>query len=88
MNALRRAVLGFEGEIASIEAKDFHWKLLLNWRNCTIRIIAPVERFPELQNAKVGMCVRTLDMRLHGQQAQPQAIVTEISELFFLSRVV
>jgi PD-(D/E)XK nuclease superfamily len=82
--ALRRAVLGFEGEIVSIEAKDFHWKVLLNWRNCTIRIIAPVERFPQLRNAKVGTRVRALEMRLHGQQAQPQAIVTELSELFLL----
>jgi len=82
--ALRRAALGFEGEIVSIEAKNFHWKILLNWRNCTIRIIALVERFPQLHNARVGTRVRALDMRLHGQQAQPQAIVTELSELFLL----
>lgn len=84
--ALRQAVLGFEGEIVSIEARDFHWKLLLRWRDCTIRIVAPVERFPQLHSARVGMRVRALEMRLHGQRAQPQAIVTEGSELFLLRR--
>ena len=84
--ALRQAVLGFEGEIVSIEARDFHWKLLLNWRDSTVRIVAPVERFPQLRSARVGMHVRALEMRLHGQRSQPQAIVTEASELYLLPR--
>lgn len=82
--ALKRATLGFEGKIARVEAKGLHWKLLLRWRDCNIRIVAPLERFPQLRHARVGMRVRALEMRLHGQLAQPQAIVTEVSELFLL----
>ncbi len=84
LTALRQANLGFEGEIINIELKNFHWKLMVKWRNCIIRIVAPLERFPQLHTAEIGMQIRALDMHLHGQQMRPQATVTEMSEIFLI----
>ena len=82
--ALQYAVLGFEGEIITLELKDYYWKLLVKWRDAQVRIVAPQERFPQLKKAYPGMRIRALDMRLHGQRYHPQAIVTESSEIFLV----
>jgi PD-(D/E)XK nuclease superfamily protein len=82
--ALQNAVLGFEGEIITVELKDYYWKVLVKWCNAEVRIIAPQERFPQLKKAQPGMLIRVLDMRLHGQRYRPQAIVTECSEIFLV----
>jgi RecB family exonuclease len=82
--ALQNAVLGIEGEIISLELKDFYWKVVVKWRDAEVRIVAPQERFPQLQRARHGMRIRALDMRLQGQRYRPQAIVTESSEIFLV----
>jgi RecB family exonuclease len=82
--ALADAVYGFEGVILALELKDYHWKVTVEWREAEVRIVAPQERFPQLKNARVGMRIRALDMRLHGQRYRPQAIVSENSEIFLL----
>lgn len=82
--ALERAFLGFEGSISSIEVMDHYWKLMIYWRNIQVRVVAPVERFPQLKEASVDTRVRCLEMRLHGQRFQPQATVTEYSEIFLV----
>jgi hypothetical protein len=84
MIALEKAILGFEGKIINIEKVNQHWRLTIEWRNSTIRIVAPVDRFPQLHLAHAGMYIRTLEMRLRGLRYQPQAIVTEMSEIFLL----
>jgi len=82
--ALQYAVLGFEGEIITLELKDYYWKLLVKWRDVEVRIVAPQERFPQLKRAHPGMHMRALDMRLQGQRYRPQAIVTESSDIFLV----
>ncbi len=84
VGALERAFLGFEGTIADIEKINEHWRLSINWRDCIVRIVAPIERFPQLHQARIGMRVRVLEMRLRGLRYQPQALVTEVSELFLM----
>jgi len=82
--ALERARLGFDGSITHIEERDAHWKVLVKWRTVTVRIVAPVDRFVNLRDARAGMRVRVLDVRLHGHQYQPRAIITERSEIFLV----
>jgi len=82
--SLERAAIGFAGVIEELKQVEFHWKILVRWRNCTIRIVAPLERFPQLEEAKNGMYIRALEMKLHGQIMAPQARVSEMSELFLL----
>jgi PD-(D/E)XK nuclease superfamily len=82
--ALEDAVYGFEGTILGLELKEYHWKVTVGWRDAEVRIVAPQERFPQLKNARIGMRVRALDMRLHGQRYRPQAIVSESSEIFLI----
>jgi len=82
--ALQHAVLGFEGEIITLELKDYYWKMMVKWRDAEARVVAPQERFPQLKRAHPGMRIRALDMRLHGQRYRPQAIVTESSEIFLV----
>jgi len=82
--ALEEAVHGFEGTILTLELKDYHWKVIVKWREAEIRIVAPQERFPQLKNARPGMRIRALEMRLHGHRYRPQAIVTENSEIFLV----
>ena len=82
--ALQGAILGFEGEVITLELKDFYWKVMVKWRDAEVRIVAPQERFPQLQRVRPGMHIRVLDMRLHGQRYRPQAIVTESSEIFLV----
>ena len=84
MIALEKAFLGFEGKIISIEKVNQHWRLTIEWRDSTIQIVAPVDRFPQLHLAHAGMYIRALEMRLRGLRYQPQAIVTEMSEIFLL----
>ncbi len=83
--ALQMAALGFEGNIITIELKDYYWVVTVEWRDAEVRIVAPQERFPQLKNATPGMHIRVLDMRLQGQRYRPQAIVAENSEIFWLS---
>ncbi len=82
--ALQDAVLGFEGEIITLELKDYYWKVMVKWRDAEVRIVAPQERFPQLKRAHPGMGIRALDMRLQGQRYRPQALVTESSEIFLV----
>ena len=44
--ALQDAALGFEGEIITLELKDYYWKVKVKWRDAEVRIVAPQERFP------------------------------------------
>lgn len=82
--ALNQALYGFEGNILSLELKEHHWKVIVQWRDAEVRIIAPHERFPQLHNAHPGMRIRALDMRLHGLRYRPQARVSENSEIFLV----
>ncbi len=82
--ALENAVYGFEGTILVLELKDYHWRVTVRWREAEVRIVAPQELFPQLKNAQIGMRLRALDMRLHGQRYRPQAIVSENSEIFLV----
>ena len=82
--ALERAEMGFEGTIQELQQIEYHWKIKVRWRNCTVRIIVPLERLPHLKDAQTGMLVRALEMKLYGLMMAPNARVTEISELFFV----
>lgn len=85
--SLNQAYYGFEGKIISLELKDHHWRVNVQWRNATIQIVAAEERFPQLKEARVGDWVRAMEMRLKGQMFQPRAIVSEYSELFIVRGV-
>lgn len=80
--ALHRAKLGFEGKITRLELTDHTWHLSLAWRNAQVRLVAPEERFPQLRQAQVGQKVRVMDTVLRGLRHQPQAVVTEVTEVF------
>ncbi len=82
--ALQRASLGFEGEVASISLKDGHWKMLIYWRQMTIRLVAPMERFLHLHFIHEGMHVRVIDTHVHGSPMYMQARVTDKSEIYFI----
>jgi len=82
--ALERAGAGFEGKVVAIDVIDQHWKVSLQWRDATIRLIAPLERFPQLRVVHIGTRLRVLDARLHGLRRQPQATVTESTEMFIV----
>lgn len=82
--ALERAHFGFEGVIEHLEIIEQYWKLIVTWRQCPVRIVAPLERFPQLKQAQVGMGIRCLDMHLHGQRFQPRATITDYSEIFLV----
>jgi RecB family exonuclease len=84
MTALERAYWGFEGTIKEMLQIESHWKVILQWRNCRVNIIAPLERFPHLERAEKGIHIRALEMKLHGQMMAPRARVTERSELFLV----
>ncbi|PKO16703.1 MAG: hypothetical protein CVU39_07720 [Chloroflexi bacterium HGW-Chloroflexi-10] len=83
-SALEKATLGFEGEIKEIGVVNYNWRLLISWRNSIITLKIPQERFPQLKNAKIGTKIRVLDSNLRGLRHQPQAQITEISELFII----
>jgi len=82
--ALDRARVGFEGRVTGIEVVDQHWKVLVQWRDATVRLVAPLERFPQLRRVQVGARLRVMDTRLHGLRRQPQVTVSELSELFIV----
>ncbi len=82
--ALERATLGFEGEIVSLRQIEQFWKVQVAWRSSPVDIVAPLERFPQLHQARVGMRLRALEMRLRGMRSNPRAMVTERSEIFLL----
>lgn len=84
--ALERAYLGFEGIIEQIEQVEHHWRLNVRWRDALIRIIAPVERFPQLKNVGAGSRLRVLETPLRGLRHRPKAVVTEYSEIFILEQ--
>lgn len=83
--ALERATMGFEGAIRSIDVLNHHWKLQVQWRGCSVLLVAPLERLPQLHQATTGMQVRLLDMPLRGQRYQPRATVTDVSEVFLIN---
>jgi RecB family exonuclease len=82
--ALERTYLGFEGTITSIDLVKHHWRVLINWRGVTVRLIVPEANFPHLRNASPGMRIRCLEFRLRGQRFQPQADPTGYSEIFLV----
>lgn len=84
--ALERAYLGFEGVVEHIEQVEHHWRLGVRWRDATVRIIAPVERFPHVKDAGVGSHLRILETPLRGLRHRPTAVVTEYSEIFVLEQ--
>lgn len=84
MRALEKAVLGFEGIIDSIKLDKHYWRITIKWRNATVKIVAPQERFPHLINGQTGQIVRVLDASLRGQLYEPSAHVTEYTEIFLL----
>jgi len=84
--ALERAYLGFEGAVDQIEEVQHHWRVMLRWRNAFIRLIAPVERFPQLRNVEAGSRLRVLEASLRGLRHRPTATVTEYTEIFVLER--
>jgi hypothetical protein len=83
--ALERSRLGIEGDIINIKLIDHHWRLMIDWRNCEVQIIAPKERLPHLDDAEPGMKIRVLDTPLRGLRYQPRAHVTEWTEVFIIS---
>jgi CRISPR/Cas system-associated exonuclease Cas4 (RecB family) len=82
--ALDRARVGFEGRVTAIEVVDQHWKVLVQWRDATVRLVAPLERFPQLRRVQVGARLRVMDTRLHDLRRQPQVTIGELSELFIM----
>jgi RecB family exonuclease len=82
--ALQYAHVGFEGEITTIELKDYFWIVKVTWGDAEVRIVAPQERFPQLKKAHPGTHIRVLDMRLQGLRYHPQAKVTENSEIYLI----
>ena len=82
--ALGRAEMGFEGTIRSSQLLNFHWRVKIAWRNAEVQLLAPQERFPHLSKAGAGVRVRVLDTALRGLRFQPQAAVTETSEVFLM----
>jgi hypothetical protein len=83
--ARQRAGLGIEGPILSLASVDQFWKVVIAWRNCQVGLVAPRERFPQLEQVAVGSIVRLLDIRLHGAPHRPHAITDERSEIFIVS---
>lgn len=84
--ALERAYLGFEGVVEQIDQVEHHWRLAVRWRDASVRIIAPVERFPQLKNVGTGSRLRILETPLRGLRHRPTANVTEYSEIFVLEQ--
>lgn len=84
--ALTDAAYGFEGPILRLELKDLYWRVLVQWRDAEIFLIAPQERFPQLHQAAIGTHIRALDMRLQGLRARPKATIHERSEIFLVKR--
>lgn len=82
--ALHRAKLGFEGNLTRIKLANHTWRLSIAWRNAEVRLVAPEERFPQLQRAQVGQKIRILDTALRGLRHKPQAVVTETTEIFVI----
>lgn len=82
--ALDRAYYGFEGMLETVELRDHHWRIGVSWRQGTIQIVAPEERFPHLKQARAGDRLRGLEMRLQGQLYRPKAMVAEYSEIFIV----
>jgi hypothetical protein len=84
MHALTEATEGLEGMAETIEQVNGQWRLYIRWRGNLVRVVAPLERFPQLEQAHPGTRIKALEMRLQGNPYQPQAVVTDYSELFVL----
>lgn len=82
--ALERANMGIEGTIETIQKIDFYWSVEFLWREVVVTFVVPQERFPHLNAAKVGTVIRLLDVNLQGLRHRPRAIITPMSELFFV----
>jgi CRISPR/Cas system-associated exonuclease Cas4 (RecB family) len=82
IKAKEKAAIGFEGLLNSISLSDHYWRLMINWRGITIRLIVPQERFPHLTEAKTGQSLRFLDTPLKGALNQPTVQVFDNSEIF------
>ncbi len=84
--ALERTYLGFEGVTEQIDQVEHHWRLAVRWRDALVRIIAPVERFPQLKAVDIGSRLRILETPLRGLRHRPTAVVTEYSEIYVLEQ--
>jgi len=82
--ALDRAYFGLEGQLTSLVLKAHNWRAEVAWRQATVVIVAPEERFPQLRKAKPGDTIRLLEARLKGQMYRPRAMISERTELYIL----
>lgn len=80
--ALKRATIGLEGKVESITNANHYWKLRILWRNTEVQLVAPEERFPQLHKGHPGMVIRILDAALQGLRHAPNAVISELSEVF------
>lgn len=83
-DALTSSTYGIEGTITTIELRDNYWRIEVNWSNAVVLILAPIERFPQMREARSGDRIRALDMKLSGQPLRPRATVDNYSEIFIL----
>jgi CRISPR/Cas system-associated exonuclease Cas4 (RecB family) len=82
--ALKRAALGLEGRVESITNTNHYWKLQIQWHNTKVQLVAPEERFPQLRKGHPGMVIRILDSALQGLRHAPNAVISELSEVFLV----
>jgi CRISPR/Cas system-associated exonuclease Cas4 (RecB family) len=82
--ALERSRMGVQGQVKQLTTIDQHWKLLLQWRNATLKLVAPYERFPQLAGVASGATLRLLNIRLHGQRSSPQVEIYDNTEIFIV----
>lgn len=80
--ALQRACVGIQCTIQTIQKIDYHWRVELKWRDTIVTLIAPIERFPHLNDASIGTVVRLLEISLQGVRHRPRVVISPASELF------
>jgi CRISPR/Cas system-associated exonuclease Cas4 (RecB family) len=86
MVALEGAVMGFEGTLESVEKIGEQWRLTMRWREgAMVRVVAPADRFAQLEQATPGMRVRVLDTRLQGMPNRPQGVAGGPSEIWLVA---
>ena len=44
--AKEKAVIGFEGQLESINLTAHYWRLVIAWKGIKVRLVVPQERFP------------------------------------------
>lgn len=79
-----RAELGMEGTIERVRLTPGWCQVWFRWRGVVVQLNAPANRFEHLAEARRGQRVRVLEARLIGARQQPQARVTDYTEVFLL----